>query len=491
MGFFNKRLSELTINASNSLKPTIKMAAISAMALGALTFGVSTASANGSKLSTVYYVYMNKEYVGTVSDKEVVQEILDEKVEEFKQTYTNLDLSADSQLTYVSEQVFSSNAKTNDEEVVEIIQSKLAVQANASALVLDGKAVAYVKSEAEAEQVLNALKLKYVSQEQLTELESRKATPEVVLPTLKENEVRLLDVSFTKEVSQNVEKVTPDKILTVEEAVNFLTKGTLEEKKYSVKEGDVLGGIASAHGMEIAQLLSINPGMTEDSVLKIGQELNVTFLQPLLQVVVVKEEAKKEAIAFANQVIEDETMYKGDTKVEQEGKEGAREVTYKVSEQNGIRVAQEVTSEKTLQEPVNYIVRKGTKVVPSRGDGSLVWPANGGYVSSQMGFRWGKQHKGIDIARPSSGTIKAADNGTVVSAGFDGGYGNKIVIDHNNGMRTVYAHLASISVSVGQTVVKGSAIGVMGSTGDSTGVHLHFEVYKNGSLVNPLNYVKN
>jgi murein DD-endopeptidase MepM/ murein hydrolase activator NlpD len=229
--------------------------------------------------------------------------------------------------------------------------------------------------------------------------------------------------------------------------------------------------------------------VTEDSVLKIGQELNVTFLQPLLQVVVIKEEAKKETIAFASQVIEDASMYKGDNKVEQEGKEGTRQVTYKVSEQNGVRVAQEVTSENILQEPVSYIVRKGTKVVPSRGDGSLTWPANGGYISSEVGYRWGSYHKGIDIARPSNRTIKAADNGTVVSAGYDGGYGNKIIIDHNNGMRTVYAHLASISVSVGQTVSKGSAIGVMGDTGNSTGIHLHFEVYKNGSLQNPRDFL--
>jgi murein DD-endopeptidase MepM/ murein hydrolase activator NlpD len=107
-----------------------------------------------------------------------------------------------------------------------------------------------------------------------------------------------------------------------------------------------------------------------------------------------------------------------------------------------------------------------------------------------MGYRWSRLHKGIDIARPSNRTIKAADNGIVVSAGWDsGGYGNKIIIDHQNGYRTVYAHLASISVSVGQTVQEGSKIGVMGSTGDSTGVHLHFEVYKNGRLENPLSHL--
>ena len=119
-----------------------------------------------------------------------------------------------------------------------------------------------------------------------------------------------------------------------------------------------------------------------------------------------------------------------------------------------------------------------------------MWPASGGYVSSKMGYRWGKMHKGIDIARPSNYTIKSADNGVVVSAGYDGGYGNKVVIDHQNGYRTVYAHLASISVSSGQTVPSGSKIGVMGSTGDSTGIHLHFEVYKNGSRVDPLQVLR-
>ncbi|MEW8987456.1 MAG: peptidoglycan DD-metalloendopeptidase family protein, partial [Bacillus sp. (in: firmicutes)] len=150
---------------------------------------------------------------------------------------------------------------------------------------------------------------------------------------------------------------------------------------------------------------------------------------------------------------------------------------------------QEISSNITKQ-PVNEVIVKGTKVIPSRGDGSLTWPTVGGYISSPMGYRGGKMHKGIDIARPSNLTIKAADNGRVVSAGWDGAYGNKITIDHGNGMRTVYAHLSSISVGSGQTVAKGQAIGVMGSTGDSTGVHLHFEVYKGGSLQNPVSYLR-
>jgi murein DD-endopeptidase MepM/ murein hydrolase activator NlpD len=306
---------------------------------------------------------------------------------------------------------------------------------------------------------------------------------------LQDNETRVLDVRVSKNVSFDSENVTPDKIMSAEEAVTFLQKGTLEEKKYVAQSGDVLGTIANNHGLALADFLALNPGLTEDSVVNIGQEVNVTALKPYLEIIIEKDENRKETIPFENQVVEDANMPKGETKVQQEGKNGERSVNYLISTQNGVTVSNVVTSETILAEPVPHILVKGTKVIPSRGTGNLAWPTVGGYISSQQGQRWGKAHKGIDIARPSNRTIKAADNGKVVSAGLDGGYGNKIVIDHENGLRTVYAHLDSIGVSVGQTVSQGSAIGVMGSTGNSTGVHLHFEVYKNGALQNPLNYV--
>nr|WP_254119824.1 M23 family metallopeptidase [Bacillus sp. FJAT-29790] len=278
--------------------------------------------------------------------------------------------------------------------------------------------------------------------------------------------------------------------MSVEQAVKLLEKGSIEEIKYKVKEGDVLGGIASAHSLQLKQLLAINPGLTENSLLQIDQELNVTILKPYVQVIVDKEYFNKETIPFEKEVVENSSMFKGDTKVKQEGKDGVRSATYHISEQNGQTVKKELVKEEILQQPVKHIVVKGTKVIPSRGEGSFVWPAVGGYISSKVGYRWGKMHKGIDIARPSNRTIKAADNGVVVSAGWANGFGNKIVIDHQNGYRTIYAHLASIDVSAGQTVSKGSKIGIMGSTGDSTGVHLHFELYKNGSLQDPLNYIR-
>ncbi|XJZ28052.1 murein hydrolase activator EnvC family protein [Bacillota bacterium Lsc_1132] len=117
--------------------------------------------------------------------------------------------------------------------------------------------------------------------------------------------------------------------------------------------------------------------------------------------------------------------------------------------------------------------------------GYFIWPTIGGIITTYQGMRWGEFHKGIDIARPADYAILAASGGTVSYAGWINGYGNTIKINHDNGYSTQYAHLDSISVSAGQAVKQGSRIGIMGSTGFSTGIHLDFEVYQNGKLVNP------
>lgn len=144
-------------------------------------------------------------------------------------------------------------------------------------------------------------------------------------------------------------------------------------------------------------------------------------------------------------------------------------------------------------QPVAYGVEMAS-AGSAKGSGSLAWPTTTGYISSPMGTRNGRPHKGIDIARTDRSTsppILAADAGTVVTTGDAGdGYGNKIIIDHGNGMRTLYAHLANISIRAGESVKKGQTLGVMGTTGQSTGIHLHFEVHVNGSVQNPMRYLR-
>ncbi|MCJ8007322.1 peptidoglycan DD-metalloendopeptidase family protein [Lederbergia wuyishanensis] len=447
---------------------------------------ISSSVAAEAKLETVYHVYMDGTYVGTVSDKDVVENTIEKLINKQRDTYKDFNFELGNKLTYISEQVFRSNA---DNAAVETKVNELAtVKAVATAIMVDGKAVTYVKDTAEAEKVINDIKLQYVSKEELTFVNMLKATKEK-LPEIKKDESRVLNVSINEPLFFKDEKTDPKNVLSYKDAVKLLQKGTLEEKKHVVEKGEALEIIAKKYDLSMKQIKELNKGITEDSIIQIGQELNTVVTKPLVHVAVDREKYQEETVAYETEVIEDNSMPKGETKVKQEGKNGKNAFVYKIKEVNGQQTKKEVIKETVLEKPVKQITIKGTKVIPSRGSGSFTWPTNGGYVSSGVGQRWGAHHKGIDIARPSNYTIKAADNGVVVEAGWNnGGYGNKIVIDHQNGYRTVYAHLSKISVSVGQKVEKGSAIGIMGSTGNSTGTHLHFEVYQNGQLRNPLSF---
>jgi murein DD-endopeptidase MepM/ murein hydrolase activator NlpD len=489
MGFWKKILNP-SDNIRRFIIPSIKIAITTAVAAFAIGFSSGPiALAETPKFTTVYYVYLNDTYLGIVSDKNIVNQLITQKSNELENSYKNIDLQLGSQITYISEQVFHSTA--NNEETIKNLENVTNLQAESAAIVIDGKPVVYLDTHDTAEQVMKKLELKYVTADQLKEMEARKASSNDPLPPLKENENRLLDVRLSKKVSIEEIKVAPSKIVSADQAVTLLQKGTLEEQKYKVQDGDVLGSIANNHGLTLAQLLALNPSLTEDSVLKPDQEVSITAPKPYVDVIVEKEVNQKEAIPYQNQVVDDPSLPKGEEMDKQQGSNGLQSVTFDLTVQNGQAMKKEVKGKTIIQNPTNHIIIKGTKVIPSRGDGSFNWPTVGGYISSQMGYRWGKLHKGIDIAGPSSYTIKAADNGIVISAGWDGsGYGNKIVIDHQNGFRTVYGHLSEITVNVGQTVSKGSAIGVMGATGDATGVHLHFEVYKNGGLKNPVGYLR-
>ncbi|MBS4223862.1 peptidoglycan DD-metalloendopeptidase family protein [Lederbergia citrea] len=432
------------------------------------------------KLETIYHVYMDDVYIGAVTEEEVVEQAADRAIAKVNEKYKDYDLQIENEITYISEQVFRSNA--DNDAVSKQIEDMATVKAVATLITVDEKPITYVKDQSEAESVLKKIKLNYVTDKELKAIESKKKTEE-------KDENRVVDVRMKEDIHFKEEAVQPKQVLTVDKAVKLLQEGTLEDKKHKVKEGEAIERIAASYDLTTKEILKLNEGLTADGILQIGQEINTVVTEPLVHVVVEREMYEEEAVPFEREVIEDSSMPKGDTKEKQTGKNGTSGFTYKVIEQNGEQTSKKTIKEETIEKPVKQIVVKGTKVIPSRGTGKFTWPANGGYVSSKMGMRWGKLHKGIDIAGPSNYTIKAADHGIVVSAGWNnGGYGNKIVIDHQNGYQTIYAHLKSISVSAGQKVEKGSAIGIMGSTGDSTGIHLHFEVYKNGSMQNPLNY---
>lgn len=191
-------------------------------------------------------------------------------------------------------------------------------------------------------------------------------------------------------------------------------------------------------------------------------------------------------------------LYKGQEKVKEKGCIGLKEVTKEVIKENGQQVDQQVLEETILKEPKPKVILEGTKEPPEpeaaavctlQGTGTLAAPVSQLHVTSSFGPRWGRTHLGVDLAMPSGASISAADGGTVIFTGYSGSYGNLVKLDHGNGIITYYAHCSEITASQGQTVKKGETIAKVGSTGNSTGPHLHFEVRVNGENVDPMTYL--
>lgn len=185
-----------------------------------------------------------------------------------------------------------------------------------------------------------------------------------------------------------------------------------------------------------------------------------------------------------------EDLFVNEEKVSAQGKNGLMEVTARVTKINGKVQKTDIVSSKVLEAPVNEVVMVGTTAIPAVGTGVFAQPYEG-MITSRFGSRWGRTHTGTDICGEVGDAIKAADTGVVITAEYqENGYGNIIIIDHQNGVHTWYAHLDSMNVSAGDVVEKGDKIGELGNTGYSTGPHLHFEVRENGSPVNPSKYLE-
>lgn len=218
--------------------------------------------------------------------------------------------------------------------------------------------------------------------------------------------------------------------------------------------------------------------------------------------VVTTEEAKiEEDIEIPEEYQPEESLAVGETKVASEGSPGTKEITKKVTKANGQPVSETVLDESVVEAPEEKVILAGTKLPASYQSsfyeepglsydesaiyGKLQRPVSGGTVSSGFGSRWGKMHHGLDLALPQGSEICAADAGEVYFAGSNGSYGNLVKIDHGNGMQTYYAHCSQLLVSAGQHVERGEKIALVGSTGRSTGPHLHFEVIINRNSIDP------
>ncbi len=215
-----------------------------------------------------------------------------------------------------------------------------------------------------------------------------------------------------------------------------------------------------------------------------------------LRVQTVRTETTETEVAFQKVTQTTAAQTVGYSKVITAGKNGVSRTTVQVTCVNGKETGRKTVQTEVVQAPVDQVTLVGTKVVPKVvpatqvAASGFIWPVQRVarmQISSYFGD--GRGHKGIDIAAPANTEIYAVKAGTVVTATFSRSYGNYIVIDHGNGVQTLYAHANRLLVSAGQTVQAGQNIALVGRTGYADGNHLHIEVHINGTAVNPAPYL--
>jgi murein DD-endopeptidase MepM/ murein hydrolase activator NlpD len=298
-------------------------------------------------------------------------------------------------------------------------------------------------------------------------------------------------VQFSEAVIVTEAYVDPSEILTVGEALALITKENEEPKIYTVKSGDCPSTIAEDNGMTLSELYELNPDLESVKYLQVGDELTVMVPEPELSVTTQEETVYITAIARGTTYVENPDKYVGSNVTTYSGYDGELQVTALVSKVNGTEVSRTVIDEEVIKEPANRIVEKGTKALPAKGaTGTFIAPLQSYVVSSSYGYRWGGFHSGVDMAAPYGTPIRATDGGVVTYAGWLGDYGNVIFIDHGDGVTSRYGHCSSINVTVGQQVSQYEQIGCVGSTGHSTGNHVHFEIRFDGVTVDPMDYLE-
>ncbi len=480
------------------------------LGLGALVLCFINPINNESNIpKDVYQVYLDGEKLGLINNKEELLALIDERQQDIKDTYQVSNVyppkgfEIEEYVTYNEEISSSAN-----------IYNKIE---NNSDFTIDGYIITITKDDdVENEtkkvtsiQVLDDDIFKKALENLVTTFVDEKDYKNYINNTQEEiKDVGSLikhmyfeeDVTIKKSLISVKEKIFTD----VAELSQYLLYGTNEVKGgYVVKKGDTLKTIAEASKLNVRELLIANPALRgENTILNIGEQINNSIINPLMNLVEEVRVTEDVEIAFERKTEVDDNLNYGESRITQVGVPGMVRTTQEVRIINGER-SQETTmiNYVTLRDKVDEITAVGRKYTVN---GNYVdtgldwgWPTNQPYViTTDFDYRWGEMHDALDISGTGFGSpIYAAREGTVVdvnnscanygslSSTCGMGYGNYVIIDHGNNYYIIYAHITSdVKVSVGDKVTKGQRIALMGSSGSSTGTHLHFGVYKGHPL---------
>ena len=418
---------------------------------------------------TVYeYAYNGKVlgYVGSQEDVTNVLQIAGEELNEVNtETEQEIEFTANDNISFSL--VRAAGKDTDD---VDTTINKLAymtdVEVVASAIYDGDNLVTIVKDDDEAERLLAEVKTVLGTPDKGMELISAEFS--------KNLEIRPINVLLTSVQSNSSAK----KQMTEGDDVNFYRL---------VEQGEDIESIASTFGVKNDDIYSEK----NDEILKEVHQGDKICIHKKVEPVSVKMVEKgrmKEIVPYETIEKKSKKFYIGDEIVVKNGVKGVQIFEGTLTKIGG-KVAKRDTKElDVITKKVNKVVYIGTSKKPvTEPTGIFKNPMKPGtyIISSRPGWRWGRVHEGVDMASYTGCHVFASDGGTVISASYANGYGNCIDIKHNDGWITRYAHLSYIGVSVGQKVYQGQYIGNVGSTGNSTGPHLHFETRKNGIFVDP------
>lgn len=418
-----------------------------------------------------YVVTVDGVDLGTVREPEVFERAMD-RVEARATAILGYDYELDSQVDYefalIEKDTLSSVSGFETylfNHIGEVMKSYV--------LTVDGQFIGAASDIAPLNDILDSIKAPYINE-------------------------NTIESDFVEAISIAHEFTPSDIMQDLGRMSEILTANTTGETSYEVQKGDTFSAVAYANDMSIDELKTLNPA-TDINKLYVGQVLTVSEAIPFLSVRTVDAVEYTEEIPCPVREVKDSTMYQGDRKTVTAGVPGQALVNADVTFVNGVEKERTVTAYQVLSDATETVIHVGTKARPkTMATGHFKWPlAITGTITSKYGYRtiFGSYsfHSGIDIGAPYGTSIKAADGGKVIFAGEGSGstwsYGKYVVIDHENGLKTIYAHCSSLKVKTGDRVYQGQVIAKVGSTGRATGNHLHFQVKLNNKTVSPWNYL--
>lgn len=470
---FNESSLGIIFNKFSSILPNAREQQVAAVVLVGL--GVYFSFESTVLRENALMVYADNQYVGSI-EKENVSEmdnIVSDLIVVGEEEIGDDVTLAEDDITNIEFDLIPSKIPNEElitySDVLDELTDMTDFKVQAYDVKINGESVGYVSDMDTYKNALEEYESRYIPEE----------TDGVVVT----------DVEVQDTLTLTKTEVNKEDLLTEDELVEIFEEPIVAEKVYEVKNGDSLWQIANDNDLTKQELLDLNPGMTEEDAIYPGDELNIVKEVPRVSVYVTCESTFTDIAYRDVEEIPNDNEYVTYRKTVTEGSDGESLYTVQTKNLNGEEVYRNTLDEEVIVAPVSKVVEVGTlNTPPDHATGIFEYPATGRRTEN-FAARSG-EHKGIDIANSVGTPVYASDGGVVTFAGWYGSdYGNLIIIDHENGYQTYYAHNSKLYVSEGDRVYQGENISAMGSTGRSTGSHCHFEIRKNGTPVNPDDYL--